>query len=425
MALAAVLGGAGQGFARQANIANEQEIQRSSLDVRREALALQERLAEQQRQSQLDELAREDFQRFLDVAVEGKTAALEEGRSEAEIAGLIVPLREQSLASVRLRAQGRPGATPQSVQQEIEQFTTEFDAKLNSLVAPEVSAASEGRADVAGAAARATALSELGVQTTTRQAAEAAGLVAEPKPAKPLIFRMPDNTFQSFDANDAAGIQRAIDSGAVGPVNLGVQAATASDLLTGVSKKTVEEARESVQTSQADIEELERSIAQFEANPEAGGIAGTVIENVGGFLQQFGFGPILESAGIDPAKVKEVRSQARLVVSRLLSTITAEESGRFTDRERQIAEQALGALDETASPEQIKAAGTTALQMMRRAQSRELNKLLIASGANLAEPEGEQRFVEILIRNGFETEAAIDAMLDLQERLGLKPERTE
>lgn len=147
--LAAVAGGAGQGFARQSSIQNEQAIQRDSVNVRREALALQEKMEAAQRQAQLDEMVRTDFQRFLDVAVEGKAAALEEGKNESEIAGLIVPLREQSLASVRLRAQTRPGATPETVDQEIQKFITEFDAKVNSVVSPEVSAASEGRSEVA------------------------------------------------------------------------------------------------------------------------------------------------------------------------------------------------------------------------------------------------------------------------------------
>ena len=367
MPLAALIGGLGQGFNRQVNFQGERLDRKRSLDLQSEAQELQRKQIFAAQQAELDELARKDFQTFMDLASEAKTAALKQGVSPPEIAASIVPLREQALSNIKFRAETREGATGESVQKEVEEFTTQFDARLSSIVAPEVEAASEGRAAAAASAgATASALTEIGVETTPRQAAQAADLIPEPKAAKPLIFRMPDNTFQSFDANDAAGVQRAIAAGAVGPVNLGVQATTAGDLLTGVSDDTVEAARESVQTSQADIEELERSIAQFEENPEAGGITGTVIENVGGFLQQFGFGPALESAGIDPAKVKEVRSQARLVVSRLLSTITAEESGRFTDRERQIAEQALGSLDETASPEQIKAAGTTALNMMRR-----------------------------------------------------------
>ena len=103
----------------------------------------------------------------------------------------------------------------------------------------------------------------------------------------------------------------------------------------------------------------------------------------------------------------------------MLSTITGEESGRFTDREREIAEEVLGTLDPTASTEQISAALTQAVDLMKRSEGRQMVRFLQASGADLTLPEGEEAFVGVLMAQGFSEQRAIDAMLDLKERLNL------
>jgi len=161
MPFLAVLGGAARGFNQQTNIQRQNVIQQQNTDIRKESLALQQRMQEQQKQTELDNLAREDFQRFADLAVETKTAALTEGKTEAEIAGVMVPLREQALANIQFRAESRAGATPETVQKEIQDFTTQFDTKVNSIVSPEAEAASEGRAEVAGAQAALESVAEL------------------------------------------------------------------------------------------------------------------------------------------------------------------------------------------------------------------------------------------------------------------------
>lgn len=400
-------------------------------------------------------------------------AGREAGRSQEEIERAIAPIRKalerSSLDDVRIRRGllGQP-MNPQSAMSTFEGNMSIFDAAVLSGIAtptPEEAAVAKAQAGVAGTKATAGALTAAGAPTTVGEAAVAAG--QRPAAAEPEIIniRMPDGTTKSIDANSQTEVQAALNAGGVRSslapaeprasniqnfrtpdgkvvgvdandpaaiadivkrggvkVTLGVQATTLDELggVSAVSKKELEATKETIQSLNADIEELDDTLTAFEENPAAGGISGAVIENVGGLIQQI---PLIgekavQAAGIDPAAVKVTRNKARATASRLLTAITKEE-GRFTDSERQIATEVLSALTPTASGEQIVAALQSAADMVKRSESRELVRFLQASGADLSNPKGEIDFVQALIDNGFKEERAIDAMLDLKERLGL------
>ena len=186
--------------------------------------------------------------------------------------------------------------------------------------------------------------------------------------------------------------------------------------VTAVSGKELAATKESLRGLVADLEEVELTVQKFKDNPQAGGFLGTVIEKVGGIIQQLGGGGVLERAGIDPAEVKAVRSNARFTISRLLSAITQEGTARYTDTERRIAAEALASLDPTASSEQIAAAGQSAVEIMDRALTREVDRIRVAAKADIATSTGQESLVRALMANGFNEAAAIDAVTDLMIR---------
>lgn len=351
------------------------------------------------------------------AAAVGKQADVSAFRERLE--GLV-----QSAAAARQR---NFNSDPELLRRSVEAALARFDAAIAAASsAPSASEQAEiaGRASVAGALAISKGLTEAGTDVTPEEAAIAGGLI--PAPAEPtgsdiVTFRMPDGSIQSANVNETAKIQGLIGQGGV-KISLSVQSPSLEGVgaVTGVTKKEREALKGSVQDTNAQIEELNETLRQFEETPEAGGLLGPIIEKAGGLIQQLPGGErVLETAGVDPAEVKAVRGNARAVASRMLSTITGEESGRFTDREREIAEEVLGALDVTASEQQISAALNQAIDLMRRAEGRQMVRFLQASGADIATPEGEVTFVEALIANGFTEERAIDAMLDLKARLNI------
>ncbi|MES0339846.1 MAG: hypothetical protein ABUK15_07305 [Anaerolineales bacterium] len=191
--------------------------------------------------------------------------------------------------------------------------------------------------------------------------------------------------------------------------------------LTGATPKDTDELRAGIRNMQGNLEELGKTMEAFASNPEAGGLLGTVLESAGGLLGQIPFigEDLANMLPGDQEKVKKARTQARFTVASMLTTITKEESGRFTDKERAIAQEAIGALDVTASPPQIQAALETAIEIMNDSQNRKIDELYSASGLDLASPVGLESFNKILIENRFTQDQADEAILDVMERRGI------
>ena len=124
--------------------------------------------------------------------------------------------------------------------------------------------------------------------------------------------------------------------------------------------------------------------------------------------------------GANPEEITAVRQRARVVVAQSLTQITGEESGRFTETERQIAQEALRVLEPGASFEQIRGALGTAVSLAF--VSRDRNEMLagIAPRVDLNTNDGRVALVTELIQElGLNSNEAIVTMdqMHLQRRL--------
>lgn len=311
----------------------------------------------------------------------------------------------------------------------IDQFTSQIDgtaslaglnfsgssvrARLDATPTALETAQTEAKGEIAAVDAK------IGAAGGDTQKQAALGVERPKADIRPFLF--PDGTRKPVDLTDPVAVRAAVDAGAV-PVSLGVQA-TEISALTGFTPKSVGEIRERIDVFNADLARLEDTLQAFTETPQAGGIVGTAIETGLGLVEQIPLiGEDVASLFVDEEdriKVKEARTKARITVSSMLTAITKEES-RFTDKERELANEALATLDVTASPEQIKTALRTAIGIMEDSRNREVNKLLIASKADLSSASGRQQFFDILLKNGFSNEQALDTLADMTAQRGIK-----
>lgn len=346
-------------FARESRAFGDQRIKRKLAD-------LQAKQIEQQNQLKV----RENINALVAAASGLAERAAETGR---DVSAQIMPLRERIAATAQLG-----GINPQEA-------LAMFDAATTGFLGPEERGAVKGRE----AAAERKVTGER--ETKTVQVRDAQGREVD------ILV----------DANTGEQIAE-LGRGPTVTTELTGEAA-----VTNVTEKELAEAKENLRGLSADLEEVETTVRKFEETPQAGGLVGTIIEKAGGVLQQLGLGGPLERAGLDPAEIKAVRSNARFTISRLLRSITQEGTARYTDTERAIAEQALATLDPTASTEQIAAAGQSVLEIMERALIREVDRIRTASKADITTEEGQESLVRALRANGFNEDAAVDAVARL------------
>ena len=104
------------------------------------------------------------------------------------------------------------------------------------------------------------------------------------------------------------------------------------------------------------------------------GLRGATGQLVGGAIGQISQGAGDEVTGFisgtDAEALQTARTRQRLTIAQNLSTITGEESGRFTDRELAIAEDALGTLKKGASIGQIRGAASVVAELDLRSLMR-------------------------------------------------------
>lgn len=243
----------------------------------------------------------------------------------------------------------------------------------------------------------------------------------QPRPPQPATFLFPDGKTVGIDltAPGASEQVSSIQSRGGRRISQGVTAGSTTQL-TGVTAENVEEARGALDDVNTTLDQIQNLTQAIKDNPEATGLTGGAVETVGGLLQQFAIGrAALDAVGVDPAKATDVRTRARTLTASLLETITGEESGRFTDTERRIAERALRTLEVTASVEQIEAAMGTVQELFVANRNRNVNTLLEASTADLSTDEGVDAFGDILVSNGFTFDQAIEEIQRIQRERGL------
>lgn len=301
-------------------------------------------------------------------------------------------------------------------------FGTETEAiitsSLTTLDAAKKKGEAAGTEAIAAAPGKVAAAKEMiPVDVEKAKKVEQAKTEVNPPSQNTITFLMPDGSKKEVNSRDSKAVSDAIAAGG-NKITQGVQASNAAGL-TGESPKTLADLRSQIRTTQGNIEELNNLSAKFKALPQAGGVMGSAIETIGGLMQQV---PLLKDVpkgitGVDPAEVTAVRTQARVAVSTMLSTIT-QEKGKFSDSERKLASEALKALDVNASAEQINAALATARDVMERSQIRNLDRIRIEGKFDLQSRDGVNGFHNTLLANGYTTDEADKAIAKLITRLG-------
>ncbi len=133
---------------------------------------------------------------------------------------------------------------------------------------------------------------------------------------------------------------------------------------------------ESLEESQQNILRLVEVGTSVSQNPRVAGVTGAINEVVGGPVGQVS--PALAAGlsqmltGTDPQRAQQLRTDFRTIVAQNLSNITGEESGRYTEQERTIAENALRTLPASANAQQILGAFGALFQTELARESREL-----------------------------------------------------
>jgi len=156
--------------------------------------------------------------------------------------------------------------------------------------------------------------------------------------------------------------------------------------------------------------------------PGSGGITGSVAENIGGLIGQIPLmgegmenGLNLMLTGGTTAENTRARTNAITLASDMLSEITGEESGRFTEAERDLAFRALRQLSPSASIPQIASAYRTFIETSVNAKSRASLKMGVPTrfeteeSGNLSS-EGRTDYVIHLMKRGFTEKQAIEAV---------------
>ena len=121
-------------------------------------------------------------------------------------------------------------------------------------------------------------------------------------------------------------------------------------------RQVVQQAR----ANEALIQDMQSFLKGVEETPGAVGLRGAIGQPAAGYAEQIlggAAGNAIGKAitGASPKDVANIRVKSQMIRSRLLPIVT-NETGRYTEAERQIATDVSGALDIAQGPEQVKAA---------------------------------------------------------------------
>jgi len=170
------------------------------------------------------------------------------------------------------------------------------------------------------------------------------------------------------------------------------------------------------------LRKAQNAFDSWKAAPGSGGITGSVAETIGGLIGQIPLmGEGLENGlnlmltGGTTAENTRARTNAITLASDMLSEITGEESGRFTEAERNLAFRALRQLSPSASIPQIASAYRTFIETSVNAKSRASSKMGVPTrfeteGDGKLTTEGRTDYVVHLMKRGFTEKQAIDAV---------------
>lgn len=194
--------------------------------------------------------------------------------------------------------------------------------------------------------------------------------------------------------------------------------------LTGsqAGKQAIEISDEIRQTNTR-LSELDTALRNLRENPEAAGLSGLLIENVGGLAQQ-----LTDLAGIDrewlpTAPVQQTRTELASLLGQYIPTITGDESGRYSDQDMRRAQAALPASRATASFAQVESALLTLQDIEERSRMRvRMRADGFAPEIDITYPDGQMRYAQQLMREGMTLEEAGQIIADLFVKYGVSPD---
>ena len=188
-------------------------------------------------------------------------------------------------------------------------------------------------------------------------------------------------------------------------------------------KKEREESGAAARAAAGDIASTSRLLKQIQSTSGAFGFRGEITESVGGLVGQVSPGAerALSQAvsGASPGEVASARTTMGLNVSRSLGEVTGDTSGRYTEKEREIADEILRT-NTLASQAQRESATSTLLKIQTLSQDRNSINAGVPIRIDLNTPEGVQAMGENLMSQGLSAEDALDLiedMADQRERL--------
>lgn len=178
--------------------------------------------------------------------------------------------------------------------------------------------------------------------------------------------------------------------------------------------KLAQEDVQSLKQSQGALAEISTALDKVNKTPGATGVRGWLTENVGGLVEQL---PVVgDAAGkwLNTAEVQNVRTQLRTLIGRTIKSVTGDESGRYSDKDMQLAEAALQATEPTASISQVRSALETMKDIEQRAEAR--IKLRSQGLPDITYREGQLRYANELFQGGMDKEKAIQSVIDLVKK---------
>jgi hypothetical protein len=168
-------------------------------------------------------------------------------------------------------------------------------------------------------------------------------------------------------------------------VVIGTAAATGTAADIGAPDKTEMRAiRTQIRNSEGNIEELDKALSGVLATPEATGVRGVVIEKLGGLLGQLPVvGPEATNM-LGTPEVQAVRTRLQSILGRFIGAITGDTSGRYSNKDLQLAQTAAQATNPTASYEQV----VSALKTLREIEAGALERNRSALGGAAPQTSG-------------------------------------
>lgn len=218
---------------------------------------------------------------------------------------------------------------------------------------------------------------------TEATGSEGEGRVAAGLPAgtaQPMLFVHKSGSGQQIgvDPLDMEAQKNLIDSGFVPvPGGVAIQAGSLSEIDTPLTPAQVGRQAELATQGALNITQLSSILGKLDAlGPGVTGVRGIVGSAAGGVVGQLNetLGAIMteQITGVDEAQLQSFRVESRAALARSITQFSGEESGRFTEQERALTNQALALLAPDASFPQIKAAAEIAMKLSFLARDRNI-----------------------------------------------------